>query len=58
MQEMKVSKKSGKPFKSGLKINTVKGITVNDYDPRKRPAYTFFEDDSVVSTYLCKEEHV
>lgn len=33
---MKVIKKSGKPFKSGEKINTVKGLVVNGKDPKKR----------------------
>lgn len=44
---IKVIKKSKKPFKSGLKINTVKGITIN---PNVcKIAYTFVEDDSVVN---------
>lgn len=52
---MKVFKKSGKPFKSGNKVNTVKGETRNEQDPKGRPAYTFFEDDSIVNTDQCSE---
>ncbi len=52
---MKVKKKSGKPFKSGKKIATVKGITVNRQDPKRRPAYTFYEDDSVVNIDTCED---
>jgi len=48
---VKVRKKSGKPFKSGEKINTVKDTTIN---PRTgKPAFTFFEDDSVVDQCQC-----
>lgn len=41
-----------KPFKSGLKVNTVKGETVNPYTGL--PAYTFYEDDSIVDKHICK----
>ena len=50
---MKVIKKSGKPFKSGNKVNTVKGETINHQDPEKRIAYTFLEDDSIVNKDQC-----
>lgn len=50
---MRVCKKSGKPFKSGEKINTVKGETINPNTGK--PAYTFLEDDSVVDQYICRE---
>lgn len=53
--DMKVCKKSGKPFKSGNKVNTVKSEVVNENDPKKRIAYSFYEDDSVVNKELCKE---
>lgn len=52
---MKVRKKSGKSFASGLKINTVKGLTINIQDPKRRIAYTFVEDNSVVNCMMCKE---
>ena len=52
---MKVKKKSGKPFLSGLKINTVKDITINPYDPKHRLAYSFLEDNSVVNCNICEE---
>lgn len=45
----KVIKKSGKPFKSGLKIGTVKTLTINDQDPKLKQAASFEEDESVVS---------
>jgi hypothetical protein len=50
---MRVEKKSRKPFKSGEKINTVKGLT-------KHPkldimCYTFYEDDSYVECRQCVE---
>lgn len=35
-----------KPFKSGLKINTIKGVTTNSNTGK--PAYTFIEDESCV----------
>jgi len=50
---MKVRKRSGQPFKSGKKINTVKGETTNLNTGK--PAYTFHEDDSVVDQYICRE---
>jgi hypothetical protein len=50
---MKVRKLSGKPFKSGRKINTVKEETVNPNTGK--PAYTFDEDDSVVDQHICTE---
>ena len=51
MNKMQVYKKSGKPFKSGQHINTIKGITVNPNTDK--PAYLFEEDDSVVDQYIC-----
>lgn len=33
---IKVKKKSGKPFKSGKKINTAIGIVINEDDPKER----------------------
>jgi hypothetical protein len=50
---MKVRKKSGKPFKSRSKINTVRGIAINPYTGRL--GYVFFEDDSVVDQRICEE---
>lgn len=54
----KVVKISGKPFKSGQRINTVKEIVKHPYKNNKvtgEPvdAYTFYEDDSVVEENVC-----
>ena len=49
-----VKKKSGKPFKSGKKVNSVKGIVTNENDPQKRNAYIFYDDDSVVNIEICE----
>ena len=49
-----IKKKSGKPFKSGKKVNSVKGIVTNENDPQKRNAYIFDDDDSVVNTDICE----
>lgn len=51
---IKVEKKSGKPFKSGNKVNTVKSFKVNPDDPQGRIGFIFYEDDSCVNTELCK----
>lgn len=48
----KVFKTSGKPFKSKLKVNTVKGLT--DHPILKIPAFTFVEDDSIVECRQCE----
>jgi CRISPR/Cas system Type II protein with McrA/HNH and RuvC-like nuclease domain len=50
----KVRKLSGKPFKSQLKINTIKEITVNEQDPKKNLAAKFYEDNSVVSLNMLE----
>jgi hypothetical protein len=47
---MKVRKKK-KPFKSGLMINTVKGVITHPI--LNTPAYTFYEDDSYVDCRRC-----
>lgn len=44
--------KSPKPFKSGLKINTIKGVI--EHPILHIPAYTFVEDDSYVECRRCK----
>ena len=49
-----VKKKSGKPFKTGKKVNSVKGIVTNENDPQKRNAYIFYDDDSVVNIDICE----
>ncbi len=49
---MKVKKISRKPFKSGEKINTVKGETTNPYTGRE--SYIFEEDDSIVEKRMCE----
>ncbi len=55
---MQVCKTSGKnnrlepkPFKSGKKINTVKGIVTHPI--LSVPAYTFIEDDSILECRRC-----
>ena len=48
----KVEKISGKPFKSGSKIATVKDICVNPNTILV--AFTFIEDDSIVDAWKCK----
>lgn len=51
----KVSKKSGKPFKCGLKVGTVLEFCTNPYS--RKPAVRIKEDNSVVDFYiLCKYE--
>lgn len=50
----KVRKKSGKPFKSMLKVNTAIGTIKNENDPNKRDAFIFKEDDSVVNVDMCE----
>lgn len=47
----KVRKTSPKPFKSGLKVNTVKEVV--DHPVLHTPAYTFLEDDSIVECRRC-----
>jgi hypothetical protein len=44
--------KDKKPFKSGLRINTVKDVI--EHPILKIPAYTFVEDDSYVECRRCK----
>lgn len=46
----KVRKPSGKPFQSGSKSNTVKGIV--QHFKFAEPAFSFVEDDSMV---LCRQ---
>ena len=48
----KAVKYSGKPFKSGLKVGTILGLTENPHTGKV--AYTFEEDGSVVDAYQCK----
>ena len=45
-------KYSDKPFKSGLKTNTIKGVV--EHPVLHIPAYTFVEDDSYVECRKCK----
>ncbi len=49
--DKKVIKKSGKPFKSKNKVNTVKSIISHLFLPEL--AFTFYEDDSYVSCSQC-----
>lgn len=47
----KVRKTSPKPFKSGFKVNTIKGYTTHPL--LKITSYTFEEDDSYVEARRC-----
>jgi hypothetical protein len=47
-----VVKNSGKPFKSGDTVNTVKGLTTNLQTGNS--AFTFEEDESNVECWRCK----
>jgi len=49
----KVVKKSKKPFKSSLKVNTVKDITLNPHT--QNPAFSFVEDDSIVDIRTVRD---
>ena len=54
----KVKKFTDKPFKSGAKTNTVKGVINSPYkiDPETGegvPSYTFVEDESIVECTAC-----
>jgi len=53
MKGKKVVKISGKPFKSGLKENTIKD-TIPHPKRKGKKAYLFYEDDSFVSIEICK----
>lgn len=48
-----VHKPSGKPFKSGHKVNTVSGVV--DHAFTNHWAYTFVEDDSAVECFRVEE---
>jgi len=48
----KVQKKSGKPFKSTFKVNTVESFIINPYT--NKPAFTFVEDHSIVDFKQCE----
>ena len=50
---IRVKKKSGKPFKSGLKINTVKDTIDSPYVKGKK-VHSFYEDDSMVEVEACE----
>lgn len=43
---------SGKPFKSGLVVNTIKGVI--NHPHLNIPAYTFEEDESYVECRRCE----
>lgn len=45
----KVIKLSGKPFKSQLKVGTIKSFCINEQDPKKLVGAMFEEDSSIVS---------
>lgn len=45
-------KPTPKPFKSGNKCNTVKGVTINPYS--NKVGFIFEEDDSIVDAHICE----
>lgn len=47
----KVIKKSGKPFQSTFKVNTVNGFVLNPWT--NKPSLVFLEDNSVVEEQTC-----
>lgn len=52
----KVYKKSGKPFLSTYKVNTIKGVVDHPYKKINGvsvKAYTFVEDESIVECSIC-----
>lgn len=49
----KVKKKSGKPFKSGKKVNKAIGTIKNENDPMHRDAFIFEDDNSIVNVDMC-----
>lgn len=51
----RVEKWSGKPFKSTLKINTVRAVVEHPQRPGGGLAFTFVEDDSVVAVEMCRK---
>lgn len=52
----KVSKISGKPFKSKLKVNTVKALIEVTIQDKIFPAFLFEEDESFVTCRTCQLE--
>ena len=54
----KVSKVSGKPFKSGEHTATIKGVlrqnTLSKEPSQDKPAFTFEEDESIVECLKCR----
>lgn len=50
----RVRKKSGRPFKSRLKVNTVREVVVNVHTNKR--AFAFVEDDSAVNCDRCIPE--
>ena len=49
----KVKKVSAKPFKSGLKVNTIKSLEKHPF--LGIPAFSFVEDESLVECRKCVE---
>jgi hypothetical protein len=45
------TKSEPKPFKSGLKFNTVKAVVIHDHTPHL--AFSFVEDTSQVECFRC-----
>lgn len=48
----KVFKKSGKPFKSRLKVNVVRNIRI--HPKTNKLVFTFFQDNSFVECHMCE----
>ena len=53
VQKFRSGNKTPKPFASGRKINTIKGVIQHPERPAPCPAYTFYEDTSHVSVEFC-----
>lgn len=58
MEQFKVGtqviKKSGKPFRSGLKKGTIAELTVNPQSPKQGPAARIAEDNSIVDLDMLR----
>lgn len=49
-----MKRRSGKPFKSGNKVNTIKACDTI-HPNTGRLCFTFLEDESYVECHICKE---
>ena len=49
-----VKKRSGKPFKSQRRVNTVRDVVTHPQKPDHAAAFLFVEDDSIVAVEMCE----